>query len=159
LLTLLALLVAGIALAISPHRAEATTAGTDALCAQALALLNAERVAAGLPAIEETPAMIAVAAARAQEMAATGAFSHDSPSGADAYALLLNSGISFRKMGENIARSSESSTTVVSSVHTMLMASAPHRANMLDPTYGHVGIGIAQTGNTFYFAIVFTSDE
>jgi uncharacterized protein YkwD len=126
---------------------------------EVLALLNQERVDAGLPVLADAPALDAVAVARAIDMAASGYFAHIRPGGASAETLLRSYGIPYVRMGENIARSNDPPDVVVFVVHYALMASSGHRANMLDEGFGQVGIGIAIVNGTYYFAVVFVDDR
>ncbi len=50
-------------------------------------------------------------------------------------------GISYRAAGENLA-----GAPTVERAHTSLMNSSGHRANILNPRYTHVGIGIVDGG-------------
>jgi uncharacterized protein YkwD len=125
---------------------------------EALTLLNGERSAAGLAMLDEAPDLRGVAVTRALAMAQSRSLSHYSPPGASAEALLRTNGVAYVRLGENIARSSESAESVVRVVHQALMASEQHRANMLDPWFEQVGVGIARIDDTYYFAIVFVSD-
>ena len=125
--------------------------------AEALALLNAERTANGLAPLEEASDLDIVATSRALDMAATGTLSHYI-AGTGAEALLHATGVPYYRMGENIARSDEAADQVVEVIHVALMASEKHRANMLDPQFDRVGVGVAKLDNMFYFAVVFVSE-
>jgi len=50
-------------------------------------------------------------------------------------------GVTYRTAGENIAGNQS-----VQAAHTALMNSSGHRANILNPNYTHVGIGIVEGG-------------
>lgn len=125
--------------------------------AESLALLNAERAANGLAPLLEEWDLDGVAASRALDMAATGTLSHYI-AGTGAESLLRANGVPFERMGENIARSNESPESVVEVIHFALMASEQHRANMLDPQFDRVGIGVARIDGTYYFAVIFTGE-
>lgn len=125
--------------------------------AESLALLNAERTANGLVPLEEASDLDIVATSRALDMAATDTLSHYI-AGTGAEALLYATGVPFYRMGENIARSDEASDQVVEVIHVALMASEKHRANMLDPQFDRVGVGVAKLDNMYYFAVVFVSE-
>ena len=150
-------------LAVPTPRAQSTSFAADAetvgveFAGEALALLNAERVANGLAPLGEAPDLDIVATSRALDMAATGTLSHDI-AGTGAEALLHATGVPYYRMGENIARSNEADEHVVEVVHVALMASDKHRANMLDPHFERVGIGVARIDNTYYFAVVFIGE-
>lgn len=158
----LVLITVGMLAAPTSH-APTVVAATDAeraadqLAWETLALLNSERSASGLPPLNEASDLHGVAVTRALAMAESRSLSHYSPSGASAEALLRAHGVTFVRLGENIARSNEPTESVVQVVHHALMASEQHRANMLDPFFEHVGVGIAKIDNTYYFAVVFVS--
>lgn len=122
---------------------------------QLLSRLNAERSAAGLQTLELSDDADDVAVARSVDMATLGYFSHYSPSGTGAYELLVQHGVSFRRMGENIAEASYPPSEIVEIVHTSLMASPGHRANIMEAGYRRVGIGVASTNGSFYVTFVF----
>lgn len=124
---------------------------------EALTLLNAERTANGLAPLEEASDLDIVATSRALDMAATGTLSHY-VAGTGAEALLHATGVTYYRMGENIARSDEAANQVVEVIHVALMASDKHRANMLDPQFDRVGVGVAKLDDMYYFAIVFVSE-
>jgi uncharacterized protein YkwD len=125
--------------------------------AEAMALLNAERTANGLAPLEEAPDLDIVATSRALDMAATGTLSHYI-AGTGAEALLHATGVPYYRMGENIARSDETADQVVEVIHVALMASEKHRANMLDPQFDRVGVGVARLDDMYYFAVVFIGE-
>lgn len=159
----LVLITVGVMAAPTPGvRSMTSTAHAEEAAAQIawdmIALLNQERMAAGLPPLEEETELTDVAVARAGEMAASGSLSHDSPSGANAEALLYSHGVPYARMGENIARSNEAAGSVAQAVYLALMSSDRHRDNMLDPWFERIGIGVAEIGGTFYFALVFTGE-
>jgi uncharacterized protein YkwD len=57
-------------------------------------------------------------------------------------------GVTYRTAGENIAGNRS-----VQAAHTALMNSPGHRANILNPNFTHIGIGIQQGGN---YGMMFT---
>jgi uncharacterized protein YkwD len=99
--------------------------------------VNEERVAAGLPTLTWSSALTDVAAAYATEMATEGFFGHDSPTTGDVADRLGSAGIGFRIVGENLAWG-----PTVDRVHDGLMNSPSHRANILNPQYRNVGVGV-----------------
>jgi uncharacterized protein YkwD len=118
--------------------------------------LNAERANAGLPALAVDADLVTIARVRSSDMAARNYFSHTSPEGQTAFTLLDQWGITYSWAGENLARNNYPlDQTVAVAVHD-LMASPPHRANMLNPNYTRVGVGYAEDGSGMrYYTIVF----
>ena len=140
--------------------ATATTAPAGSLVAQEVALLNADRRAAGLPALAESAALDHIATARAQDMAANGYFSHYRPghSTLAVLELLRANAVSFSWYGENIIwESGQPAASVASHFNTWWMNSPEHRANILNTHYGHIGIGVAVSGSRVYMVEDFTN--
>lgn len=104
---------------------------------QMLQLVNQARADAGLQPLRLDPALTEVARAHSTEMFALGYFSHDSPDAGSPSDRLTAAGIPFLAMGENIALAPS-----VETAHRNLMNSPGHRANILDPAFTRVGIGI-----------------
>ena len=118
--------------------------------------LNAERVAAGLPPLAVDGALVNVARTRSGDMASRGYFSHTSPEGQSAFTLLDQWGVSYSWAGENLARNNYPLEETVAVAVRDLMASPPHRANILSPNYTRIGIGYAEDGSGMrYYTIVF----
>ncbi|HEX5504324.1 MAG TPA: CvpA family protein [Thermomicrobiales bacterium] len=107
---------------------------------QLLALLNGEREKAGLAPLAWDPALAAVARAHAEEMFAQGYFAHDSPTAGSPFDRMRAAHITFVTAGENLAFAPS-----VPIAHRGLMESPGHRANILAPAYGRVGIGIIRS--------------
>jgi uncharacterized protein YkwD len=106
--------------------------------AELFRLTNLERQAAGVaPLREPSAALLAAAAIRAEEI--TTYFSHTRPDGSDCFSVL--DGIAYRTAGENIWRGSAGAYTP-EHVIGRWMASDGHRANILNPAFSTVGIGV-----------------
>ena len=121
-----------------------------------LALMDQERVAAGLPSLAFCTERSDVAAVRALDMAARSYFAHFNEEGVGAEQLLRDYPVDFRLAGENIARADFPPDQVVGIVHGALMASQHHRDNVLDARFRQVGVAVAFADNTYYFAVIFT---
>ncbi len=112
-----------------------------ALEKQMLVLLNKERAAQGLKPLVMDEELTGAARAHSTDMLARGYFSHYSPEGKDAFDRMRSRKISFLVAGENLAFA-----PTVKIAHTGLMNSPGHRANILRPVFGRVGIGIMDAG-------------
>jgi len=137
-----------------------TTAPAGSLVAQELALVNADRRAAGLPALAESAALDRIATARAQDMATNGYFAHYRPGHTTlaVLELLRANGVAFSWYGENIIwESGQPAASVASHFNTWWMNSPEHRANILNTHYGHIGIGVAVSGSRVYMVEDFTN--
>ena len=109
--------------------------------AEMLELVNQERAANGLAPLEADPELTEVARRHSADMFARGYFSHYTPEGKDPFDRMRESNVSFRNAGENLALA-----PTLQIAHTGLMNSPGHRANILRPQFGRVGIGILNGG-------------
>ncbi len=109
--------------------------------AQMLAMVNEERTKRGLPPVKADPEMTAVARAHSRDMFARGYFSHYTPEGKDPFERMKEANIRFITAGENLALGQ-----TLAICHQGLMNSPGHRANILRPNYGRLGIGILDGG-------------
>lgn len=127
----------------------------DAIVVEELAAINAERNAVNLPPLILTGDLEAVADARVTALSTAGLLSHTSPDGQDAVTLLEQAGIAFDRVGENLGECEASVADVAATLHGAWMQSPAHRANMLDPGFGRVGMGVVDDGGVVYAAIIF----
>ncbi|MDQ4078254.1 MAG: CvpA family protein [Chloroflexota bacterium] len=104
---------------------------------QMLVMINQERVKVGLHPLEMDPQLTEVARRHSQDMFARGYFSHITPEGMTPFDRIHAGGVTYRIAGENLAHAA---TLMIA--HRGLMNSPGHRANILHPEYGRVGIGI-----------------
>lgn len=103
-------------------------------------LVNKERAAQGLAPLEIDPALDAIAQVRANEIITY--FSHTRPNGQKVYPLYAEYGLNYRAAGENIAGGQDTPAYVMDS----WMHSTGHRANILNPAFGHIGVGCVYGG-------------
>lgn len=104
--------------------------------AQMLELVNNERLKVGLRPLVADNALRNVSRAHSQEMFVLGYFSHYSPNTGSPFDRLRAAGIRYLAAGENLAYAPS-----VMVAHEGLMDSPGHRANILRPEFGRVGIG------------------
>jgi len=109
--------------------------------ARMLTMLNAERQQHGLKPLAADPALTAVARGHSRDMLARGYFSHLSPEGRTPFDRMRADGLRFITAGENLALAQTLPTA-----HQGLMNSPGHRANILRPGFGRVGIGVIDAG-------------
>lgn len=100
---------------------------------------NDERAAVSLPPLSGNAILKRAAQRKAEDMAAKGYFSHESPDGRAPWDFMKAAGYEYRHAGENLAIHFYDSSDVVSA----WMASPTHRANIVKPVYTEIGIGIA----------------
>lgn len=97
---------------------------------------NALRRTEGVRTLTEHEALTEKAQAWAQHMAATGKLQHSTLSAG------LGS-VSWTALGENVGYSSRTADTL-RTIHDAFVRSAPHRANLVDGRYTHMGVGVAR---------------
>ena len=123
-----------------PFKVEVKKTRPD-LEAQMLALVNRERAAAGLRPLAPDPEMTEVARKHSADMFARGYFAHQTPEGLSPFDRMTGAGVGYRTAGENLALA-----PTLHVAHTGLMNSPGHRANILQPNFGRLGIGILDGG-------------
>ena len=109
--------------------------------ARLLELVNQERVAAGLQPVKADPQLAEVARTHSRDMLARGYFSHQSPEGKDLGDRMRRDKVSYLNAGENLAYA-----PTLEGAHRGLMNSPGHRANILRPQFGRLGIGVLDAG-------------
>lgn len=109
--------------------------------AEMLALINQERAADGLSPLEADAEMREVAAKHSADMFARGYFSHNTPEGESPFDRMREGDVKFKTAGENLALA-----PTLKIAHSGLMNSPGHRANILRPQFGRVGIAILDGG-------------
>lgn len=105
--------------------------------AEILDLVNQERTDRGLNSLTWDPALVEVARGHSREMLELGYFSHTSPNTGMLGDRLSAAGVDYMRAGENLAYAPS-----VSVAHRGLMQSDGHRANILEPSFQRVGIGV-----------------
>jgi uncharacterized protein YkwD/uncharacterized membrane protein required for colicin V production len=106
-----------------------------------LELVNKERTSRGLVPLVMDEKLREVARAHADDMFKRGYFAHNTPEGVDPFARMQAAGIVFGTAGENLALAPE-----LNIAHEGLMNSPGHRANILNPSFRKVGIGVLDGG-------------
>ncbi len=132
-----------------------TDTGTDttnkSYTQQVVDLVNAERAKEGLSALTIDPKVEKAATVRANEIQSN--FDHTRPNGSSFSTALTEQGVSYRGAGENIAWGQRTPQEVV----TAWMNSPGHRANIMNKSYTHIGVGNTQNSSgTQYWVQLFT---
>ena len=109
--------------------------------AEMLILVNKERALKGLKPVKADEELAKVARKHCMDMFARGYFSHYTPEKKDPFDRMKEDHIFFLTAGENLALSQ-----TLDMAHDGLMKSPGHRANILNPTFGRLGIGILDGG-------------
>ena len=112
---------------------------------QVMDLANADRAKNGLPPFKWDPALAQAATEHAQLMAQQPALSHQYPGEPDLVARAGAAGAHFRSIAENVALA-----PTPQALEQEWMNSAPHRANLLNPTMNVIGVGLVKRGGNYY---------
>jgi hypothetical protein len=110
---------------------------------EVVALVNSERAAAGCGPVTSNGALDAAAQGHSADMAANDYFSHTSLDGRSFGDRIRAAGYSGGSIAENIAAGQGSASSVMAS----WMESPGHRANILDCSFRHIGVGVARGGS------------
>lgn len=105
------------------------------------ALVNQARAAQGLAPLALDARLVETARRKARDMVARGYFGHDSPTYGQPWDMWRAAGVAFWLGGENLAGAPS-----VDLAFGNLMRSPGHRANILNPSYTHMGVGVADGG-------------
>ena len=106
-------------------------------------LVNEIRVRYGLNELTYDWELSRVARYKSQDMKDNGYFSHTSPVYGTPFQMMKSFGIKYRSAGENIARGQRTPQAVVNA----WMNSSGHRANILNSSFTHIGVGYVADGN------------
>lgn len=106
-------------------------------------LVNEIRAENGLKPLTQDWQLSRVARYKSQDMRDLGYFSHTSPTYGSPFNMMKSFGISYRTAGENIAKGYSTPEAVVNG----WMNSPGHRANILNSSYTHIGVGYVASGN------------
>lgn len=122
---------------------KSNNANEAQLAAQVLVLVNQERATAGLAPLTQDPQAERAAKAHAADMQARNYLGHGTlgQSWGPSDRMTLTGGSGFSEVGENVAVFQQTAQAVM----TDWMNSAGHRANILNPRYTHLGVGVDET--------------
>ena len=147
-------LLAIVAVAL-PGQVSPVGAAPAALADQMLVDVNRVRAEAGLAPLAKVEPLDLLALDRSADMAARHYFSHTTPDGIDVFALMEQRGIGYRTAGENLAWNTYGEEQATGFALQGFLNSPPHRANLLNPAFSQVGVGVARDGSKTYFTLVF----
>ena len=116
-----------------------------------LTLVNDYRAQYGLSPLELDETLCTVAQVKARDMHDNRYFSHNSPTYGSPFDLMDRYGVRYRSAGENIAYGYATAQAVM----TAWMNSEGHRANILNASYGKLGVGYVADGS--YWVQEFTN--
>ncbi|MCA1846544.1 MAG: CAP domain-containing protein [Actinobacteria bacterium] len=127
-------LALGLSSLLFPAAAKADTVSDEATF---VAKINDLRASKGLPALQVNAQLVAKARSWSAGMAAAGRIWHSTLSDAITE--------DWKKLGENVGMGGS-----VDGLHTAFVNSPHHYENLVDPSFGYVGIGIVMNSGTIY---------
>jgi len=107
--------------------------------ARVLGAMNATRRHHGLPALESTPELAALARAHSADMLRSGLLAHRLPGGAGTVERVRGARVAYRKVLENVAKGA-----TALAAHDEIEGSPAHRDNLLAQGPTRAGVGIAR---------------
>ena len=125
--------------------------GDPELAQRLLALINEERVKAGVPPLSSDWALAAAAQVEAQALSEAGNLSHLAPDGASLVARVERAGYgSWSVLAENVAAGPASPEEVLAA----WLASPTHWENLLNPEYAQAGVGYYYYSESGHFWVL-----
>ncbi len=134
----------------NPELAGITWGATDEAFLEAA---NKIRKHAGLPPLTRDPKLDELASGHTRDMAQNRYFAHQSPTQGSTHERMRRAGFPYPRYGENIGRARSAEE-----IHALWLRSPGHRANLLDPTFTHVGIGVYVDKSTSPPVIIATQE-
>jgi uncharacterized YkwD family protein len=125
----------------NPTPTQPPVAGLTADEQKMVDLVNRERQAVGLKPLAVDLTLVKTARMKGKDMVDKNYFSHTSPTYGSPFDLMKSQGVAYRTAGENLA-----GAPTVDRAHNGLMNSDGHRANILNPNFTHLGIGVIDGG-------------
>ncbi|WP_157970775.1 CAP domain-containing protein [Nakamurella deserti] len=126
----------------------------DVFDAELLRLVNAARAGAGVAPVQEARGLDRLSAWWSGQLAAgTGTLAHN-PTG---LAMVTEYGAGTRTLwAENVAKLSPASAVTAQSLFDTYLASPTHRANILNPKFGYIGVGSVTAAGISFNTVNFT---
>ena len=123
-----------------------TTPSISAQEENAFYLLNQDRIANGLSALQLDPMLCSIAREKSRDMHENNYFAHTSPTYGSPSEMLRHFGYSFTSVGENIAHHA-----TVEKAQAAFMSSDGHRRNILGTQWSKVGVGVWKDPQGFVY--------
>lgn len=141
--------------ATNTEKPAATTASNVSEFEKQVAnLVNQERQKAGLQPLQLDTKLSDVAREKSKDMMNKGYFSHQSPTYGSPFDMMKQFGITYKSAGENIAKGQQTPQEVMNA----WMNSEGHRANILNGSFTHIGVGFVKDAQgTTYWTQMFIS--
>ena len=133
----------------------ATAQGLSYVESQMIHLINSIRSSRGLQLLNPNPVLNSIARSRSQDMLSRNYFSHYTPEGKNIFNILVENGIMYACGAENLSQASPTSWGSPETIVNSWMSSSGHRANMLNPHFGQLGLGVIDSGNRRVITLIF----
>ncbi|MDD4773277.1 MAG: CAP domain-containing protein [Eubacteriales bacterium] len=127
----------------APAPAPAANSSVSDIEREVTQLVNVIRAENGLGALTIDETLSQTARAKAVDMAQNNYFSHTSPTYGSPFDMMKQFGVDYNTAGENIAKGYSTAQAVVDG----WMNSPGHRANILNASFTHTGVGYTDNGN------------
>ncbi len=121
---------------------------------QSFGLLNEARADGGVESLSLDARVAQVARRHSEAMRDEGFFGHKGSDGAGLRARLRAAGVPFSAAGENLAQVSGVGDPA-GVAHRQLMDSPSHRDNILSTGFSSAGVGVAQSGSSYWVTQIF----
>lgn len=140
----------------NPSTQEVAAAqGVSYVESQMIHLINSIRSSRGLQLLNPNPVLNSIARSRSRDMLSRNYFSHYTPEGKNIFNILVEDGIMYACSAENLSQASPPSWGSSEAVVNNWMSSSAHRANMLNPHFGQLGLGVIDSGNRRVITLIF----
>lgn len=126
-----------------PAQPTQSSSSVSAYEKKVVELTNVERAKQGLAPLTLDTELSKVARTKSQDMKNKNYFDHNSPTYGSPFDMMKSFGISYRAAGENIAMGQTTPEQVVQA----WMDSPGHRANIMNSSFTHIGVGYVASGN------------
>ena len=133
----------------------AVVQGVSYVESQMIHLLNSIRSSRGLQLLNPNPVLNSIARSRSKDMLSRNYFSHYTPEGKNIFNILAENGIMYACGAENLSQASPPSWGSPEAVVNNWMSSSAHRANILNPHFGQLGIGVVDSENRRVITLIF----
>lgn len=117
--------------------------GLSQVESEVLRLVNIERQKGGLLPFVADSLLSNLARKKSEDMARNNYFSHTSPTYGSPFDMMKSFGVSYNTAGENIAQGQLTAQSVMNA----WMNSSGHRANIMNPSFNKIGIGMYESNN------------
>ena len=124
------------------------------VASQSFQLINGARAQEGVGQLAFDSDLSRIARTHSEEMRDRSFFSHKNPDGKGLRNRLKANGVSFSSAGENLALVSDTGDPA-GLAHRQLLSSPEHRDVMLATRFVRAGVGVAQSGSTFWITQIY----